>query len=69
MSKDARGIYKAKIIQKAENQMWFNNRRDEGAKHPELFGPIFPKPAFALVLSAVCRIKLSRCRYSNTCID
>ncbi|KAJ7824478.1 hypothetical protein B0H13DRAFT_2375458 [Mycena leptocephala] len=40
-----KGIYKAKIIQKAINQMWFNNRRDEG--------PIFPKPAFALVLSAI----------------
>ncbi|KAJ7815128.1 hypothetical protein B0H13DRAFT_2463325, partial [Mycena leptocephala] len=51
--KGRKGIYKAKIIQKAVNQMWFNNRRDEGAKHPELFGPIFPKPAFALVLSAV----------------
>ncbi|KAJ7856440.1 hypothetical protein B0H13DRAFT_1178125 [Mycena leptocephala] len=48
-----KGIYKAKIIQKAVNQMWFNNRRDEGAKHPELLGPIFPKPAFALVLSAI----------------
>ncbi|KAJ6607120.1 hypothetical protein B0H10DRAFT_2073189 [Mycena sp. CBHHK59/15] len=48
-----RGLYKAKIIQKSVNQMWFNNRRDEGATHPELFGPVFPKPAFALVLTAI----------------
>ncbi|KAF7366106.1 hypothetical protein MVEN_00487400 [Mycena venus] len=48
-----KGLYKAKIIQKAVNQMWFNNRRDEGATHPELFGPAFPKPAFALVLTAI----------------
>ncbi|KAJ7784981.1 hypothetical protein DFH07DRAFT_696783, partial [Mycena maculata] len=48
-----RGLYKAKTIQKATNLMWFSNRRDEGAMHPELFGPIFPKPAFALVLSAI----------------
>ncbi|KAJ6489148.1 hypothetical protein DFH09DRAFT_378989 [Mycena vulgaris] len=48
-----KGMYKAKIIQKSTNVMWFNNRRDEGATHPELFGPVFPKPAFALVLSAI----------------
>ncbi|KAJ7840202.1 hypothetical protein B0H14DRAFT_2512693 [Mycena olivaceomarginata] len=48
-----KGLYKAKIIQKSINQMWFNNRRDEGDTHPELFGPAFPKPAFALVLSAI----------------
>ncbi|KAJ6585983.1 hypothetical protein B0H19DRAFT_1111100 [Mycena capillaripes] len=48
-----KGLYKAKIIQKSVNQMWFNNRRDEGATHPELFGPVFPRPAFALVLTAI----------------
>ncbi|KAJ7100313.1 hypothetical protein C8R43DRAFT_851793, partial [Mycena crocata] len=48
-----KGLYKAKIIQKSVNLMWFNNRRDEGATHPELFGPAFPKPAFALVLAAI----------------
>ncbi|KAJ7445476.1 hypothetical protein FB451DRAFT_1189156 [Mycena latifolia] len=48
-----RGMYKAKIIQRSSNLMWFNNRRDEGAMHPELFGPVFPKPAFALVLTAI----------------
>ncbi|KAJ6518448.1 hypothetical protein DFH09DRAFT_1428065 [Mycena vulgaris] len=48
-----RGMYKAKIIQKSTNLMWFNNRRDEGATHPDVFGPVFPKPAFALVLSAI----------------
>ncbi|KAJ6536270.1 hypothetical protein B0H19DRAFT_997014 [Mycena capillaripes] len=48
-----KGLYKAPIIQKAINQMWFNNRRDEGATHPDLFGPSLPKPAFALVLSAI----------------
>lgn len=48
-----KGLYKAKIIQKSVNVMWFNNRRDEGATHPDIFGPVFPKPAFALVLSSV----------------
>ncbi|KAJ6555893.1 hypothetical protein B0H19DRAFT_1151495 [Mycena capillaripes] len=48
-----KGLYKAPIIQKSINQMWFNNRRDEGATHPELFGPALPKPAFALVLTAI----------------
>ncbi|KAJ7088510.1 hypothetical protein B0H15DRAFT_1022499 [Mycena belliarum] len=48
-----KGLYKAKIIQKSANLMWFNNRRDEGAMHPEVFGPILPKPAFALILSAI----------------
>ncbi|KAJ7479651.1 hypothetical protein FB451DRAFT_996218, partial [Mycena latifolia] len=48
-----KGLYKAKIIQKSTNLMWFNNRRDEGATHPELFGPIFPKPAFALILTVI----------------
>ncbi|KAJ7446958.1 hypothetical protein FB451DRAFT_1375736 [Mycena latifolia] len=45
--------YKAKIIQRSSNLMWSSNRRDEGAMHPELFGPVFPKPAFALVLTAI----------------
>ncbi|KAJ7094999.1 hypothetical protein C8R44DRAFT_890125 [Mycena epipterygia] len=48
-----KGLYKAPIIQKSANLMWFNNRRDEGATHPELFGPALPKPAFALILSAI----------------
>ncbi|KAK7020093.1 hypothetical protein R3P38DRAFT_3552461 [Favolaschia claudopus] len=47
------GIYKAKIIQQAVNQVWFTNRRDEGATHPDLFGPVFPKPAFALILTGI----------------
>ncbi|KAJ7184816.1 hypothetical protein C8R46DRAFT_872661, partial [Mycena filopes] len=50
---ERKGLYKAKIIQKSANVMWFNNRRDEGATHPDVFGPIFPKPAFALVLTAI----------------
>ncbi|KAJ7677748.1 hypothetical protein DFH06DRAFT_559873 [Mycena polygramma] len=48
-----KGLYKAKIIQKSVNVMWFNNKRDEGATHAELFGPALPKPAFALVLTAI----------------
>ncbi|KAJ7062181.1 hypothetical protein C8F01DRAFT_126258 [Mycena amicta] len=48
-----KGRYRARIIQKIVNVMWFNNRRDEGATHPELFGPMFPKPAFALVLTVI----------------
>ncbi|KAJ7040548.1 hypothetical protein C8F04DRAFT_1310968 [Mycena alexandri] len=50
---ERKGLYKAKIIQKSVNVMWFNNRRDEGTTHPEVFGPVFPKPAFALVLTAI----------------
>ncbi|KAJ6629318.1 hypothetical protein B0H10DRAFT_1776357, partial [Mycena sp. CBHHK59/15] len=48
-----KGLYKAKIIQKAANVMWFNNRRDEGAMHPDIFGPEFPRPALALILSSI----------------
>ncbi|KAJ6549154.1 hypothetical protein B0H10DRAFT_1851265 [Mycena sp. CBHHK59/15] len=33
--------------------MWFNNRRDEGAMHPDIFGPEFPRPALALILSSI----------------
>ncbi|KAF8204158.1 hypothetical protein K438DRAFT_1819207 [Mycena galopus ATCC 62051] len=48
-----KGLYKANIIQKATNLMWFGNRRAEGAMHPEIFGPALPKPTLALVLTAV----------------
>ncbi|KAF8183355.1 hypothetical protein K438DRAFT_1975214 [Mycena galopus ATCC 62051] len=48
-----KGLYKANIIQKATNLMWFSNRRAEGALHPEIFGPALPKPTLALVLTAV----------------
>jgi hypothetical protein len=48
-----KGLYKAKIIQKCANVMWFANRKDEGAMYPELFGPIFPRPAFAFILTVV----------------
>ncbi|KAJ6456820.1 hypothetical protein C8R47DRAFT_996109, partial [Mycena vitilis] len=48
-----KGLYKAKIIQKSINAMWFNNKHDEGATHAELFGPALPKPAFALILTAI----------------
>ncbi|KAJ7671060.1 hypothetical protein B0H17DRAFT_948416, partial [Mycena rosella] len=41
------------VIQKSTNSMWFNSRRDEGAMHPELFGPRLPKPTLALVLTAI----------------
>ncbi|KAF8183352.1 hypothetical protein K438DRAFT_1767017 [Mycena galopus ATCC 62051] len=44
-----KGLYKANIIQKATNLMWFSNRRAEGALHPEIFGPALPKPTLALV--------------------
>ncbi|KAJ7235768.1 hypothetical protein C8J57DRAFT_1088707, partial [Mycena rebaudengoi] len=48
-----KGLYKAKIIQKCANVMWFANRKDEGAMYPELFGPIFPRPAFAFILTVL----------------
>ncbi|KAJ7661007.1 hypothetical protein B0H17DRAFT_954003, partial [Mycena rosella] len=48
-----KGIFKGPIIQKSTNSMWFNSRRDEGAMHPELFGPRLPKPTLALVLTAI----------------
>ncbi|KAJ7063850.1 hypothetical protein C8F01DRAFT_36426 [Mycena amicta] len=36
--------------------MWFNNRRDEGATYPELFGPVLPRPTMALILTIECCI-------------
>ncbi|KAJ6510912.1 hypothetical protein C8R45DRAFT_814744, partial [Mycena sanguinolenta] len=48
-----KGLYKAEIIQKLTNLVWFPNRRGEGAMHPEMFGPALPKPALALVLTAI----------------
>ncbi|KAJ7710901.1 hypothetical protein B0H17DRAFT_914954, partial [Mycena rosella] len=48
-----KGIFKGPIIQKSTNGMWFNSRRDEAAMHPELFGPMLPKPTLALVLTAI----------------
>ncbi|KAJ7662854.1 hypothetical protein B0H17DRAFT_1257671, partial [Mycena rosella] len=53
IASERRGMYKGPIIQKSVNGMWFNNRRDEGATHPRLFGPALPKPTFALVLTAI----------------
>ncbi|KAJ7186338.1 hypothetical protein GGX14DRAFT_581118 [Mycena pura] len=50
---ERKGIYRAKIIQKAANVMWFSNRRDEGVILHELFGPVLPKPTFALILTAI----------------
>ncbi|KAJ7214502.1 hypothetical protein GGX14DRAFT_360216, partial [Mycena pura] len=46
------GLYKAAIIQKVANAMWFANSRDEGPSHPEVFNP-FPIKALALVLTAI----------------
>ncbi|KAJ7266483.1 hypothetical protein B0H12DRAFT_976850, partial [Mycena haematopus] len=48
-----KGLYKAEIIQKVTNLMWFSNRRAEGATHPDMFGPALPKPTLALVLTAI----------------
>ncbi|KAJ7347810.1 hypothetical protein DFH08DRAFT_698799 [Mycena albidolilacea] len=48
-----KGLYKAPLIQKSLNVMWFANRRSEGATHPEMFGPILRKPTLALVLTAI----------------
>lgn len=45
-------MYQHPIIQKAVNIMWFQNKRDEGSRFPEMFKPI-PVPAIALVLTAV----------------
>ncbi|KAF8193587.1 hypothetical protein K438DRAFT_1828910 [Mycena galopus ATCC 62051] len=52
-SQGRKGLYKAGIIQKTTNLMWFGNRRAEGAMNPEMFGPALPKPTLALVLTAI----------------
>jgi hypothetical protein len=48
-------MYQHPIIQKAVNVMWFQNKRDEGIQHMDMFKPM-PIPAIALVLTAVCGI-------------
>ncbi|KAJ7787795.1 hypothetical protein B0H14DRAFT_2629001 [Mycena olivaceomarginata] len=48
-----KGLYKAPLIQKSLNVMWFANCRSEGATYPEMFGPILHKPTLALVLTAI----------------
>jgi hypothetical protein len=47
-----KGLYKAQIIQKVVNTMWFANKRDEGVVFSEWFNPITPV-TLALVLTAV----------------
>ncbi|KAJ6564236.1 hypothetical protein B0H19DRAFT_941479 [Mycena capillaripes] len=49
--KTRKGIYRAALIQKSINIMWFANSRDEGVSFPEFFNPI-TKPGLALVLTA-----------------
>jgi hypothetical protein len=50
--KNRKGMYRAKIIQKVVNVMWFRNKQDEGVIHEENFKP-FSIAALALVLAAV----------------
>ena len=40
------------IVQRAVNDMWFQNKYDEGIKYEKNFDPL-PIPAIALVLTAV----------------
>ncbi|KIK13354.1 hypothetical protein PISMIDRAFT_36635, partial [Pisolithus microcarpus 441] len=42
--------FKAPLIQKIINTMWFANKHDEGIMFPEHFKP-FPYPTLALVLT------------------
>ncbi|KAG6804848.1 hypothetical protein H0H92_002022, partial [Tricholoma furcatifolium] len=45
-----KGLYQHKIIQRAVNKMWFQNKRDEGVIFSALFNPM-PVPAIALILT------------------
>ncbi|KAH7918951.1 hypothetical protein BV22DRAFT_1023796 [Leucogyrophana mollusca] len=56
---DRHGIFKAPILQKATNVMWFANKHDEGVTFPEHFKP-FPMVTIALLLTAV---------HATNCID
>ncbi|KAJ7300438.1 hypothetical protein DFH08DRAFT_979668 [Mycena albidolilacea] len=47
-----KGLFKAPILQRGANAMWFANRRDEGPSHPEFFNP-FPYQAVAALLTVV----------------
>ncbi|KAF8691578.1 hypothetical protein AX14_002778 [Amanita brunnescens Koide BX004] len=47
-----RGPYKHMIVQCAVNDMWFQNKYDEGIKYEKNFDPL-PIPAIALVLTAI----------------
>ncbi|KAJ7363069.1 hypothetical protein DFH08DRAFT_842006 [Mycena albidolilacea] len=49
--KEKKGLYKAPILQRGANAMWFANRRDEGPSHPEYFSP-FPYQGLAAILTA-----------------
>ncbi|KAJ7811472.1 hypothetical protein B0H14DRAFT_3755076, partial [Mycena olivaceomarginata] len=49
--KEKKGLYKAPILQRGANAMWFANRRDEGPSHPEYFSP-FPYQGLAATLTA-----------------
>ncbi|KAF7364494.1 hypothetical protein MVEN_00317800 [Mycena venus] len=47
------GLYKHPILQSAVNIMWFANRRDEGPRRPEFFGPMLAARSLAVVLAVV----------------
>ena len=55
------------IVQCAVNDMWFQNKYDEGIKYKKNFDPL-PIPAIALVLTAVsatqigCWDRLTQCQ-------
>ena len=54
-----KGLYKAQIIQKVINAMWFANKHDKGVVYSEWFNPIRPV-TLALVLTACKRYVVSR---------
>ncbi|TFY59018.1 hypothetical protein EVG20_g7944 [Dentipellis fragilis] len=47
-----KGLYQHLIIQKAVNDTWFKNKKDEGVVYHELFDP-FPVVGIALILTAI----------------
>ncbi|KAH7918584.1 hypothetical protein BV22DRAFT_1024362, partial [Leucogyrophana mollusca] len=46
------GIFKAPILQKGTNAMWFANKHDKGVIFPEHFKP-FPLVTIALLLTVI----------------
>ncbi|KAJ6513761.1 hypothetical protein C8R47DRAFT_1286624 [Mycena vitilis] len=47
-----KGLFKAPLIQKAANVMYYKNRRDEGVAHPDCFNP-FRRQGVAAIITTI----------------
>ncbi|KAJ7609181.1 hypothetical protein DFH06DRAFT_1371042, partial [Mycena polygramma] len=49
---EKKGLFKAPLIQKGANVMYYKNRRDEGVAHPDCFNP-FPRQGVAAIITTI----------------